>query len=194
LRDHPVWIAGEGLTSLGFPQVTGPAYAGPVGLKVIVAITLFLWQGGAEFQTHRRRTTMTELTAGFGNESDKPILGSQTLRDEGLIFAVLNGSVKMIEDHLSTGAAPQPALAFAAWYGRTEALRILLRHGANVHTDNNKAIQLAATHGHADTVEALLEAGADSHVLNNATLQAIGAADRPDIEQRLRGWTGPSYP
>jgi ankyrin repeat protein len=53
------------------------------------------------------------------------------------------------------------ALFLAAYDGKTDIVKALLKAGANVHAGDEHALEIAVLHGHTDTAKALLEAGAD---------------------------------
>jgi hypothetical protein len=51
----------------------------------------------------------------------------------------------------------------AAWGGDTDEVKMLLTAGANVHADDDYALNIAAYFGHVSTMKELLEAGANVH-------------------------------
>jgi hypothetical protein len=58
----------------------------------------------------------------------------------------------------------------AAYHGDTEGVVARLAEGANVHDDNDYALQAAVIGGHVETVKVLLEAGANVHLCNDLLL------------------------
>jgi peptide-methionine (S)-S-oxide reductase len=88
------------------------------------------------------------------------------------------------------------ALAIAAVLGKSEATRILIRHGADVQRFNpagfhghTTALHQAIWHGHVETARILLEAGASTAVLDTVykgtPLDWAKYAKRPECEALL---------
>jgi len=65
----------------------------------------------------------------------------------------------------------QPS-AIASYWGHVSCVECLLRHGADVHGDQDCALRCAAAEGHDLVVDLLLRAGADVHVWNDVVLAA----------------------
>jgi ankyrin repeat protein len=61
-------------------------------------------------------------------------------------------------------------LTGAAFDGETQTVALLLDRGANIHADNDYALQAAAGNGHTETVALLLDRGADIHADDNLAL------------------------
>ena len=55
-------------------------------------------------------------------------------------------------------------------YGRTEIVKLLLDHGADLHAWYDFALRYAADDGHTDTVKLLLDRGAKIHADNDQAL------------------------
>lgn len=84
--------------------------------------------------------------------------------------AAKNGDIKLVQLLLKNGAAPNPALRFAAGEGYTSVLKLLLDSGANANHreecgwDNDPALVFAVGNGQINAVKLLLERGADPNV------------------------------
>ena len=63
------------------------------------------------------------------------------------------------------------ALINASRRGHTEAVKSLINAGADVHANNNEALQWASANGHIEVVKLLLDAGADVHAKNDLALR-----------------------
>ena len=59
------------------------------------------------------------------------------------------------------------ALRSASFYGHTETVKLLLKEGADIHVWDDHALGLASQMGHTETVKLLLEKGADIHANND---------------------------
>ncbi len=79
----------------------------------------------------------------------------------------------------------------AAFHGRTEAVALLIEHGADVnHIDNegNSAITLAGSKNHWECAEALAEAGADVTHENLKEKSALTYARHAKQKAFLKKW------
>jgi len=63
-------------------------------------------------------------------------------------------------------------LAIASYWGHVSCVECLLRHGADVHGDQDCALRCAADQGHDLVVDLLLRAGADVHARSNTARRA----------------------
>ena len=77
------------------------------------------------------------------------------------------------------------ALWYAAQYGHTETVKLLLEHGADVHAEEDKALYTAAIEGHVAIVKLLLEHGANIHIGNDAVLNWAVVLRRPELVKLL---------
>jgi len=59
----------------------------------------------------------------------------------------------------------------AAKFGEFEVCKLLLENGANVHEDDDLALQWAASNGHLEVCKLLLENGANVHAEDSGALQ-----------------------
>ncbi len=93
-----------------------------------------------------------------------------------LAGAARAGDLEAIKQHIADGTDinalhfEMPSLTWAAMMGQTQAVELLLQHGADVNgrnRDDNTALHLALFLGHAETAELLLKSGADVSVKNN---------------------------
>lgn len=74
----------------------------------------------------------------------------------------------------------EDALRWAVQYGQLEVCKLLLEHGADVHTWNNLTLRYATYYGHLEVCKVLLEHGADVHACDNLPL--IYAAMKGHLE------------
>jgi len=95
------------------------------------------------------------------------------------------GQAERCEVHPSSGYTP---LIYASRAGQVEAVRLLLRRGAEVDRQTTEmrstALHRAAVAGHAEVVRLLLEAGADVRIRDCDGLTAL---ERVVRQQRGRG-------
>ena len=80
------------------------------------------------------------------------------------------------------------ALRRAAWRGASNAVRVLLEAGADVHAKEDWAVRWAAKNGHTETVKALLAAGADVHGEQDAAVRKASANGHTDTVRLLKEW------
>ncbi len=92
------------------------------------------------------------------------------LTEDTIVGAVREGDIEAIKQHIAEGAEvnelffEMPPLTWAVTTGQTEAVELLLQHGADINgrnRDGNTALHLAVFLGHAETAELLLNNGAD---------------------------------
>jgi len=69
-------------------------------------------------------------------------------------------------------------LAVASYWGHVSCVECLLRHGADVHADQDCALRCAAAEGHDLVVDLLLRAGADIHSKEDAALRVAAQKQR----------------
>jgi ankyrin repeat protein len=80
------------------------------------------------------------------------------------------------------------ALRHAARRGASNAVRVLLEAGADVHGAEDAALQKASANGHADTVKVLLAAGANVHALGDKALRRAAGNGHTDTVKVLNEW------
>lgn len=80
-----------------------------------------------------------------------------------LSVACEKGSVEMVKLLLDSGANQRERHLYKACQREYEFVRLLLEYGANVHTNNNKALRIACGMNDEKIVRLLLENGADVH-------------------------------
>jgi ankyrin repeat protein len=94
------------------------------------------------------------------------------LTDDAFRFAAYEGKIELLREGLAAGNyvnAPDPqkqltALHMAAYNGHTEAIKLLLEHGATIDardTEGKTALLHACTGPFPEAVKVLLDAGAD---------------------------------
>lgn len=108
-----------------------------------------------------------------------------------LHFAARDGDVKAIEHALAKGAPVDVAVEKTKYYdgmtplmwataaGQTEAIRVLLEHGADVNAqdaDGDTALMRAARRGHIAALDGLLASGADPNLGGNSGRTALHEA------------------
>ena len=64
-------------------------------------------------------------------------------------------------DHNGNHRAREESLVLASEKGYIRTVRWLMRGGADIHTENNKALRFASKNGHLEVVQFLVEGGAD---------------------------------
>ena len=95
------------------------------------------------------------------------------------------GLVTLIEvlketDFKLNSAFKESFLKEAAEYGHLEIVKYLVKHGADIHTQNDYALRYATEKGYLDIVKYLVENGADIHANNDFSLRS--AADNGHLE------------
>lgn len=93
------------------------------------------------------------------------VIGKGTVREAGTLLSSKNVHVNCLDEN---GMTP---LMHAAYKGKLEMCKLLLRHGADVnchqHVHGYTALMFAALSGNKDITWAMLEAGAETDVVNS---------------------------
>jgi ankyrin repeat protein len=76
-------------------------------------------------------------------------------------------------------------LTEAAKDGHLETVQYLIENGADIHADNDYALQWAAGNGHLDVVRYLVENGADIHADNDLALRYTAGNGHLDVVRFL---------
>ena len=71
----------------------------------------------------------------------------------------------------------------------SEIVKLLLEHGANVHTLDYWALRIAAYNGHTEIVKLLLEHGADIHARDDLALRWAARNGHTDTVELLKEWS-----
>jgi D-alanyl-D-alanine carboxypeptidase len=128
--------------------------------------------------------------------------GAAAPAQERLWDAAKTGDTAGIEKALGDGAdiealdtrksrSGRRALNWAAWFDHPDAIRLLLKHGANIDAENATgftALQHAAESGSLGAADALLAAGADANHRNAAGSRAADIArsqGHPEVAARI---------
>ena len=109
---------------------------------------------------------------------------SQNLQQSSLHEMILSNDLESIKQMISNKAdlnVKEPSggstpLITAAFFGRTEAAKLLIEAGADLDLTNNDgstALHTAAFFCRVNIVEKLLDAGADKNILNNSGARAV---------------------
>jgi len=95
--------------------------------------------------------------------------------------AARRGMPDLLQVYIAAGVRQKyidRALWLAAKHGKNEAVKVLLRSGADVNTNNGKALYMAAEKGKTETVRILLECGADIYLAPYVAVTARQIASR----------------
>ena len=76
-------------------------------------------------------------------------------------------------------------LANASKNGYLRTVKFLVETGANIHTENDRALRLASSNNHLDVVKYLVESGADIHALNDCALRSASIDGHLDVVKCL---------
>ncbi|XP_043444959.1 ankyrin repeat and MYND domain-containing protein 2 isoform X2 [Prionailurus bengalensis] len=111
---------------------------------------------------------MVHITKGELTQEEKELLeviGKGTVQEAGTLLASKNVRVNCLDEN---GMTP---LMHAAYKGKLDMCRLLLRHGADVnchqHEHGYTALMFAALSGNKDITWVMLEAGAETDVVNS---------------------------
>jgi hypothetical protein len=92
-----------------------------------------------------------------------------------LVEACKLGDLESINELLDRGADIHAnndnALQWSAGCGYVEVVRLLLDRGANIHASNDQALRCSAENGHLEVVRLLLDRGANIHADNDEALR-----------------------
>lgn len=77
------------------------------------------------------------------------------------------------------------ALMKASTNGHLEAVKLLIRAGADIHIQNEDSLRWASTKGHLEVVELLVQLGADIHSLKDYSLREASRNDHLEIVRFL---------
>lgn len=110
--------------------------------------------------------------------------------ETALAAAAWDGDTQAVRLLLDRGtdihAMDDLALLLAAENGRTETARLLLDRGANIHAQDDVALLWAAGNGHAAIVRLLLDRGADAYTRKDLTLRWATKHGHAEIAAMLR--------
>nr|KAF6468903.1 ankyrin repeat and MYND domain containing 2 [Molossus molossus] len=111
---------------------------------------------------------MVHIKKGELSQEEKALLeviGKGTIQEAGTLLASKNVRVNCLDEN---GMTP---LMHAAYKGKLDMCKLLLRHGADVnchqHEHGYTALMFAALSGNKDITWAMLEAGAETDVVNS---------------------------
>ncbi len=162
-------IARKGKTRLFFDRFKGCVAAGAIGLALVTGSAAVY---GAD-------TTEKEQTQEIKKQKPKKIYKQQM--NEQLLEAAEKGQTKKVKNLLKNGAdvnakdadTEWTALEYAAAYGRTKTVELLLNKGAD---NRDNALRLAASWGHTKTVKLLIEKEADVNAKGDLGVTALMSA------------------
>lgn len=145
----------------------------------------------------------TALSAAL-SENQRPVveylekLGAKSPASATLLYASMHGDLERAKQALAKGAElerpggtfDETPLMTAASHGQAEAVRLLLKHGANPNkkVEGKTALYNAALHGGSlETVDALVAAGANIHAdwYDTTILMAAAGAGNMPVVRRL---------
>jgi ankyrin repeat protein len=111
-------------------------------------------------------------------------------KHNALVCSAGYGKLDFVEYLLAAGADVHAdddyALQLASDNRRTEVVKVLLAAGADVHADDDFALQLASSNGHTEVVKVLLAAGADVHAEDDWALQLACSNRRTNVVKVLK--------
>ena len=111
--------------------------------------------------------------------------------NRGFLAACIRGrteTVRRLMELRGRSSLPVNAgLVHAATYGHDEVVDVLLRQGADVHSDKDSALRLAALYGHACVVRKLVAAGADVRAMDCQAMALATKHGHKDIVDQLSG-------
>jgi len=118
-------------------------------------------------------------------KSEKEILSSleksNLNSDDLLIQSSKAGFLLGVKKALDMGANVHGnndfALQMASYHGHLPVIEFLLKHGANVHVDNDWVLRYASSLGHLDIVEILLKYGANNHINDDRFQRRVNLED-----------------
>lgn len=106
-----------------------------------------------------------------------PFFDPNDFKNRNLIKAVVNGKYDIVKYLLDNGAdihtENDKALREASAEGKIKVVRLLLERGADIHANNDQALRLAARGGHLQVVKRLLEYGANPLIFTEAELSKL---------------------
>lgn len=92
---------------------------------------------------------------------------------------------KLIKEGANIHVNDDLALQWASGNGHLEIVRLLIENGANIHAKNDYALRWASEKGHLEIVQLLLENGANVHANNNLALQLASENGHLEIVKLL---------
>ena len=92
---------------------------------------------------------------------------------------------KSEEEILSQLGGPDELLVKSSEIGFLPGVKLALKNGTDVHTQNDYALRWASGNGHKDVVELLLKNGANVHAYNDLALQWASENGHKDVVELL---------
>ena len=82
--------------------------------------------------------------------------------------------------------SPENLLIMSSKIGFLPGVKLALKNGTDVHTQNDYALRWASGNGHKDVVELLLKNGANVHARNDYALYWASANGHKDVVELLK--------
>jgi hypothetical protein len=114
--------------------------------------------------------------------------------NNGFIIFVMNKPeiTRILIDHgADVHTNDDDALKWAACCGQIETVRLLIARGANIHADNNKSLRFAAVNGYTEVARLLLTHGADIHAEEDDALFSAAQKRHPETVALLIEYGAP---
>src|SRR3989344_3954799 len=97
----------------------------------------------------------------------------------------LDKVISLLDQGADIHAEDDCALQLSAQNGHLHVVQFLLEHGADIHADNDCALRWSAYSGHLPVVQFLLEHGADIHANNDCAFQLSAESGHLPVVQYL---------
>ena len=138
------------------------------------------------------RTDLTKIALALGAEYDLdyyyPLRIASDNGNMNVVKLILEKGVDLEErlgDAEDAGTIVGEALIGAGIGGHIDIVKLLLKYGADIHTNNDEAVRWASKTGQYDVVRLLLEKGADIHAQEDGALIWAYDGDHSDVVKLL---------
>ena len=102
------------------------------------------------------------------------------------VIGFLPGVKLALERGADIHADEDYALQYASQNGHKDVVELLLKNGADVHVNDDFALLLASYYNHKDVVELLLKNGADVHADDDHALRSASNNGHKDVVELLK--------
>ncbi|KAJ3045558.1 hypothetical protein HDV00_009215 [Rhizophlyctis rosea] len=158
------------------------------GVKILLDAGAHLWGGDLGLAAAVGNVTIVHILLEAG--ADVHWFAEDSFRSTALDSAAGNGNPEVLRALLAAGARVEgnqdpPPLLHAVNWGHTEAVKVLVDAGADVHRDSDKALKLAVESAKVDIVKILLAAGADADAAWESTFSTTWGRDPIEVVKLL---------